>query len=103
MCILKSPANIYGQFCASIRIQPKALPRCFRYVSVLLCAALLLVSPAYAAKPAEKPAPVSGPAGLFSWSAETVNKTDGELFKLMKEQGLTVLYQNISSKNSRLC
>lgn len=101
MCILKSPANIYGQFCASIRIQPKALPRCFRYVSVLLCAALLLVSPAYAAKPAEKPAPVSGPAGLFSWSAETVNKTDGELFKLMKEQGLTVLYQNISSKNSR--
>lgn len=79
----------------------RASPACRRCALILVCAALLLGSPAYAAKPAEKPAPVPGPAGLFSWSAETVNQTDGELFKLMKEEGLTVLYQNISSKNSR--
>lgn len=101
MRILKSYANIYGQFFASIRASPRASPTYRRCALLLVCAAFLLGSPAYAAKPAEKSAPVPGPAGLFSWSAETVNKTDGELFKLMKEQGLTVLYQNISSKNSR--
>lgn len=93
---MKSQAN-----CASIRTRPRALPRCIRHVSVLLCAALLMGVPVYAENSAEMPPPVPGPAGLFSWSAEIVNKTDGELFKLMKEQGLTVLYQNISSKNSR--
>ena len=101
MCILKSHANIYGQFCASIRTHPRVLPRCIRYISVLLCAALLMGVPVYAANPAEMPPPVPESAGLFSWSAEPVNTTDGELFRLMKEQGLTVLYQNISSKNSR--
>ena len=40
-------------------------------------------------------------AGLFSWSAETVNQTDRELFSIMKDQELNVLYQNFSSKNSR--
>ncbi len=101
MCIMKGCANMCRQFYASIRACPRASPRGSRYVFTLMCAMLLLTVSAYAAAPAEKPAPVSGPAGLFSWSAETVNKTDGELFKLMKEQGLTVLYQNISSKNSR--
>lgn len=40
-------------------------------------------------------------AGLFSWSGEEVNKTDGAIFSLMKQEGLNALYQNFSSKNSR--
>ncbi len=84
--------------CAENQIRSRVSPRPGWYVCVLLCVALFLGAPVYAS---ESAAPPPGPAGLFSWSAETVNKTDGELFKLMKEQGLTVLYQNISSKNSR--
>ena len=101
MCILKNCACKYRQFCAGVQTCSRASPRRGRYVSILLCAMLLLEGPVYAAKPAEKPSSVSGAAGLFSWSAETVNKTDGELFKLMKQEGLNVLYQNISTKNSR--
>ena len=92
-------SGIYHRPRARTPIRLKAPPGYRRYISALLCAAVLLCIPAYASKPTGPPAP--GIAGLFSWNAETVNKTDGELFQLMKEQGLTVLYQNISSKNSR--
>ena len=101
MCAVKDCVNLYHQLCESIRAYAKASPRCGHYVSALLCAALLLEVPGNAAMPAEKQTADSGTAGLFSWNAETVNKTDGALFKLMKGQGLTALYQNISSKNSR--
>lgn len=67
---------------------------------MLLYAVLLLSTPVYTLESAGQPPP-KDIAGLFSWSAETVNKTDGELFKLMKQEGLNVLFQNISTKNSR--
>ncbi len=72
-----------------------------KYIPVFLCAALLSGLPVYASGFADRPPPLAGTAGLFSWSAEAVNETDGELFQLMKQEGLNVLYQNISSKNSR--
>lgn len=92
--------NVYRQFFVRNQMRFKALLKYSRNVLVVLCAVLSLGAPVYALESFAQPPP-SGAAGLFSWSAETVNKTDGELFKLMKEQGLTVLYQNISSKNSR--
>ena len=74
------------------------LPGRARRFLALLCAALLLGTSVCASGAAGQP---GTSAALFSWSAETVNKTDGELFKLMKQQGLNVLYQNISTQNSR--
>ena len=92
--------NIYYRFPARKQIRSNESPRYSCFLLVFLYSVLLLGVPAYALESTGQPPPPSA-AGLFSWSAETVNKTDGELFKLMKEQGLTVLYQNISSKNSR--
>lgn len=92
--------NIYHRFPARKQIRSRESPRYSCFLLVFLYSVLLLGVPAYALESTGQPPPPSA-AGLFSWSAETVNKTDGELFKLMKEQGLTVLYQNISSKNSR--
>lgn len=62
--------------------------------SILLAVTLLacLVRPAGASASA---------AGLFSWKAATVNKTDGQLFSTMEQAGLNTLYQNFSSKTSR--
>lgn len=40
-------------------------------------------------------------AGLFSWKAATVNKSDGQIFSTMEQVGLHTLYQNFSSKTSR--
>ena len=92
--------NIYHRFPARKQIRSRESPRYSCFLLVFLYSVLLLGVPAYALESTGQSPPPSA-AGLFSWSAETVNKTDGELFKLMKEQGLTVLYQNISSKNSR--
>ena len=92
--------NIYRRFPARNRIRSRESQKYSCFLLVFLYSMLLLGVPAYALESTGQPPPPST-AGLFSWSAETVNKTDGELFKLMKEQGLTVLYQNISSKNSR--
>lgn len=92
--------NIYHRFPARKQIRSRESPKYSCFLLVFLYSVLLLGVPAYALESTGQPPPPST-AGLFSWSAETVNKTDGELFKLMKEQGLTVLYQNISSKNSR--
>lgn len=92
--------NIYHRFLARSPMRSRALTRCRRFFLVLLYAMLSLGTPAYALESAGQPPP-KDIAGLFSWSAETVNKTDGELFQLMQQEGLNVLYQNISSKNSR--
>lgn len=92
--------NIYHRFPARKQMRSRESPKYSCFLLVFLYSVLLLGVPAYALESTGQPPPPSA-AGLFSWSAETVNKTDGELFKLMKEQGLTVLYQNISSKNSR--
>lgn len=90
----------YHRFTARNRTCSRESSKHSYFLLVFLYSVLLLGAPAYALESTGQPPPPSA-AGLFSWSAETVNKTDGELFKLMKEQGLTVLYQNISSKNSR--
>lgn len=84
------------------RTRPRFLStlRCLCPLSILLCGILLLGPQIVLAVTAEKGTKASG-AGLFSWSAEEVNKTDGKLFSLMKEQGIDTLYQNISTKNSR--
>lgn len=74
--------------------------RCLCPLSILLCGILLLEPQMVRVVTAEKEAETSG-AGLFSWSAEEVNKTDGKLFSLMKQHGVNALYQNISTKNSR--
>lgn len=92
--------NIYHQFSARKQIHSRESSKYSCFLLVFLYLMLLLGVPTYALEFTGQP-PSPSAAGLFSWSAETVNKTDGELFKLMKEQGLTVLYQNISSKNSR--
>lgn len=92
--------TIYHRFTARNRTRFRKSPKYSCFLLVFLYSVLLLGAPACALESTGQPPPPSA-AGLFSWSAETVNKTDGELFKLMKEQGLTVLYQNISSKNSR--
>lgn len=91
--------NIH-RFSARKQIHFRESPRYSCFLLVFLYSVLLLGVPAYALESTGQP-PSPSAAGLFSWSAETVNKTDGELFKLMEEQELTVLYQNISSKNSR--
>lgn len=92
--------NIYHRFPARKQIRSRESPRCSCFLLAFLYSVLLLGVPAYALESTGQPPPPST-AGLFSWSAETVNKTDGELFKLMKQEGINVLYQNISSKNSR--
>lgn len=66
-----------------------------------LCAALSLGSSVYASQLAGLLPPPGGTAGVFSWSAEMVNQTDGEIFSVMKARGATVLYQHFSTKNSR--
>jgi len=63
-----------------------------------VCAVLLLAGPACVSVNVR---PADGEAGLFSWNAETVNETDGMIFSFMKQEGLNVLYQNFSGKNSR--
>lgn len=83
---------------ARFRFLPKL--SCLCPLSILLCGALLLGPQMVLAVTAPKEPETSG-AGLFSWSAEEVNKTDGKLFSLMKQQGIDTLYQNISTKNSR--
>lgn len=93
--------NIYRRFPAGNPIRSGKSGKYSCFLLVLLCAALSLGAPAYALESEGQPPPPKDIAGLFSWSAETVNKTDGELFKLMKREGLNVLYQNISTKNSR--
>lgn len=92
--------NIYHRFPARKQIRSRESPRYSCFLLVFLYSVLLLGVPAYALESTGQPPPPSA-AGLFSWSAETVNKTDGELFQLMQQEGLNVLYQNISSKNSR--
>lgn len=85
---------------AYTQVQRRAwLRRAGRWFS-LLCAALLTLS-GCGREPAAPAPPRSGGAGLFSWSAETVNKTDGQLFELMAKAELDSLYQNFSSDNSR--
>ncbi len=71
-----------------------------RQISLLaaLCAGYLLANQACVSVKAPS---TYGEAGLFSWNAEIVNKTDGKIFSFMKRDGLNVLYQNFSSKNSR--
>lgn len=90
-------ANMLRQFPPRNRSCPRVSPQYVRYALALLWAAFLLGN----LETKQQSSPSPGVAGLFSWNAETVNKTDGELFSLMKNQGLTVLYQNFSSKNSR--
>lgn len=68
-----------------------------RRAALLLLAATLL---ACLIRPAGASAP-SPTAGLFSWKAAAVNKTDGQLFSTMKQAGLNTLYQTFSSKTSR--
>lgn len=93
--------NIYHRFPARDQIHSRKSPKYSHFLLALLYTVLTLGAPAYALGSAGQLPPPKGSAGLFSWSAETVNKTDGELFKLMKQKGINVLYQNISSKNSR--
>lgn len=93
--------NRYCRFSVRNRMRSRASPQHIRCVLALLCVVLSLGTPVYALETVGQPTHSQGSTGLFSWSAETVNKTDGELFKLMQQQGLNVLYQNISSKNSR--
>lgn len=73
-----------------------------KYISYILimCAMSSLLTPAFSSDTAEA-SPAPSEAGLFSWGAEEVNKTDGVLFSLMKQEGLTTLYQNFSTDNSR--
>lgn len=63
--------------------------------------ALALGSSVYASELAGLLPPPGGSAGVFSWSAEVVNQTDGEIFSVMKARGATALYQHFSTKNSR--
>lgn len=100
VCEMSRFPNIYHRFRPRRRKRSGALPGYARLL-VLLCTALSLGTPVCASESEGQPPPFPHGAGLFSWSAETVNKTDGELFELMKQQELTVLYQNFSSKNSR--
>lgn len=50
--------------------------------------------------PSDVPLSVPSEAGLFSWSSEMVNQPESDLFPLMKQAGLNVLYQGFSSKSS---
>lgn len=50
--------------------------------------------------PSDVPLSVPSESGLFSWSSEMVNQPEGDLFPLMKQMGLNVLYQGFSSKSS---
>ncbi len=70
---------------------------------VLLLVLLLFRTPCFILSPDDTPlaAPPDGAdAGLFSWSSTTVNESDGDLFPLMKQEKMNVLYQNFSSKTS---
>lgn len=88
-------------FCGN-RTRPRALAKSgwLYALTAVLCAALLFATPRLFAQLTQPLAP-SSDAGLFSWSAEEVNKTDGKLFSLMKQEKLNVLYQSFSDKNSR--
>ena len=101
MHVMSEFFNIYHRFPARNQIRSRESLKYSWFFLVLLYAVLSLGTPVYALESTGQSPPSKNIAGLFSWSAETVNKTDGELFKLMKQEGLNVLYQNISTKNSR--
>ena len=98
---IRDYVDIYRRLCARNRVRSRASPWRICRFPALLCAAFLLNASACASGTASQPPPATPNAGLFSWGAELVNQTDGELFSLLKQQGLTALYQNFSSKNSR--
>lgn len=89
------------RFCLRTQGCYKALLGLSCCMLAFFCAALSLGSSVYASELAGLLPPPGGAAGVFSWSAETVNQTDGEIFSVMKAQGATALYQHFSTKNSR--
>lgn len=95
--------DVFHRFLAQKWVRPKNSSghRRFCPLFAALFAVLLFGTQAAMAAKFTEVQPPPGEAGLFSWSAEEVNKTDGKLFSLMKEEGINTLYQNISSKNSR--